>query len=202
MTYNNTNENYPILTVKYKGITCVSDLGVYENQYRNNNILLLSLYGSPQSVKAIMSAFAGAKIVSIDNMDFSRLPNDTLHFKVRNLQWGKCHGMLWHESIKNNVVLWTSPEERLQAFKYALSKRKIPFIDEWLPQIETMLIKKKYIEKLSSWGPIEGYKVTWYDNIVCNLIVKHIYPETNKNTYKKEYKQAQTYTTSRMHNAL
>ena len=60
------------------------------------------------------------------------------------------------------------------ALSLALSKRKIPFTSELVPDIERLLLKEGFLKELSGWGGISGYVCDWNDDKICDLVGKKI----------------------------
>jgi hypothetical protein len=87
----------------------------------------------------------------------------------------KAHGLFWQEDIDRNAVFWLSPGQRDQAMRAAISRRTIPFLPEWLPAIEQILIEQEIFIPLHGWGDVEGYAAMWNDEQVCDLIVEKIF---------------------------
>jgi hypothetical protein len=99
-------------------------------------------------------------------------------------KYGKVHGLLWQEDIAQNAVFWLSPEQKDTAIRAAISRRTIPFLPEWLPAIEQILIEQGIFTSLQGWGGAEGYEAMWKDNLVCDLIVERLF-KTKKRSIKK-----------------
>jgi len=162
-------------TVKMGGVSCLSDMGLYRKDYWSY-VKFLSIYGSPQEVKAILSGLVSRKQVEVSGVgELDVSCYDRFRFRVVSLGYGKKHGLLRTESLGESVIVWFSPEERLEALSLALSKRKIPFSPEYLPEIERLLLKEEFIVELSGWGGIKGYECNWNDDAICNLIGERIF---------------------------
>jgi len=163
-------------TVKMGGVSCLSDMGLYRKDAYWSYIKFLSIYGSPQEVKAILSGLVSRKPVEVSEAGEIEVSYyDRFRFRMFSLGYGKKHGLLRTESLGKSVIIWFSPEERLDAFSLALSKRKIPFSSEYLPDIERLLLKEEFITELSGWGGINGYECNWNDDAICNLIGERIF---------------------------
>jgi len=151
---------------------------LFTEGYSSNPVKLLSIYGAPQQVKAVASALLGFKTLETTEKDgtATRLSRSYLNYRFRSfsLGYGKCHGLIWEES--DSWVFWTETEDRLRVFEQALSKRKIPYEKNWLPQLEEILFDKDLLQKLSGWGG-GGYDLSSLDDDkACDLIVKRIIP--------------------------
>jgi hypothetical protein len=165
-------------TIKAGGVSCKSDMGLY-GAYNSNYIYFLSIYGSPQQVKAIFSLLAlGREILLIkDEEVISPLRREfwsNFRFKSFSLGYGKRHGLAWSEGIGKDIIMWTSPEERLNALYSAISKRRIPFDRQWLPNIEALMLENNYLEELKGWGGAGGYNCKWDDDAICDLIAEEM----------------------------
>jgi len=180
MTYDNqsaqdSSNNFPI--IKSKGIICKTDMGLYDASYSHNYLELLSIYGSTQQVKAIFGLLASGYdcLVTIgkDNITLKR-PYGNLRFRSTSIGYGKRHGLIWNEDIEKNTIIWLSPEEKQKALYSAISKRRIPFDESWLSNLEKILLARGYFGKLQGWGGIDGYESKWEDDDICNLIANKI----------------------------
>ncbi len=167
-----------IATIKSGGVSCKSDMGLCDNLSDYSHLYFLSIYGSPQQVKAIFSLLASGHkievIIEERKIDLERKWGCSLRFKGINLGYGKRHGLVWTENIGKDIIIWTSPEERMKVLYSAISKRRIPFEKVWLPEIEQLLLKEEYLVKLKGWGGAGGYECRWDDDAVCDLIAEEI----------------------------
>jgi len=157
-----------IRTLKHKGVEVKSDLCLY-GTIDGGEVNVVSLYGSPQQVKAIEAAFLSGNIVeTIGGMPLYRYSQS---YKIKNtsIGYGKCHGLLWLGD--RNYFIWRNKQERMQAFEQVLRTRKIPFLPEWLPWLERMLKDGEYLVPLYGWGA-EGYVCYWDDDKICQDITK------------------------------
>jgi len=163
-------------TVRMGGVSCLSDIGLYRKDSYWSHIKLLSVYGSPQEVKAILSGLVSRRTIEVSEVGEIEVSYyDRFRFRMVSLGYGKKHGLLRAESLGERMIVWFSSEERLEAFSLALSKRKIPFSPEILPDIERLLLEKEFITELSGWGGINGYECDWNDDAICNLIGERIF---------------------------
>ena len=161
--------------IRMGGITCLSDMGLYHNKGNSNWIKLLSLYGSPQEVRAVLSGIVSRKWIEVSGIGETGASSDEkFRFKTTLIGYGKRHGLLRSEDSEGSLILWLSPEEKIGALNLALSKRKIPFTPELVPDIEKLLLRKGFLEELSGWGGISGYVCNWNDDKICDLIGKKI----------------------------
>lgn len=165
-----------IAEIKAKGVLCKTDMGLYEPSY-NNYLRLLSIYGSPQQVKAIFGVLASGYDcrVTIDSKEITlERRYSSLRFRSTSLGYGKRHGLIWSEGIGKNTIVWLSPEEKLKALRSAISRRRVPFDKSWINSIEEILLAEGYITELHGWGGIGGYKCDWDDDAICHLIAEKI----------------------------
>jgi len=163
-------------TIKVGGVSCKSDMGLYD---KKDYVYFLSIYGSPQQVKAIFSLLVmGRELLLIrdDNgaISLKRRWGGNFRFRAFSLGYGKRHGLIWSEGIGKDIIMWTSPEERLKALYSAISKRRIPFDRQWLPKIEVLLLRNNYLEELKGWGGTGGYNCNWDDDAICDLIAEEV----------------------------
>lgn len=167
-----TSDN-SVKTITHKGVTCKSDMGLYLDGDYNKTVFILSVYGASQQVKAIFSAFSLGNNILLDKTVLTRDWSTSIRFKGRSLGYGRYHGMLWTDDIKDHVI-WTVPEERIKALQSALSRRPIPFDKQWLPEIEVLLLRNNFLTELKGWGGISGYRALWDDDAVCDAICEEI----------------------------
>jgi hypothetical protein len=164
-----------ILNLKSSGIICRTDVGLYNE---NNTAYFLSVYGSPQQVKGIFSSLATGRdvqllqgkdtLVDVLKRDYS----DTLRFKGGKIGYGKQYGIIWSESIGEDVVFWMSKSDRLNVLSHTLNKRKIPYVKDWLPKMETVLQNEGYLTGIKGYGGCGGYICEWDDDAICDLLVE------------------------------
>jgi hypothetical protein len=160
-------------------------MGLCDNVSEYAQMYFLSLYGSPQQVKAIFSLLASGRKIELIR-DESRIGLERkwgcgLRFKGITLGYGKRHGLVWTESISKNIIFWTSPEEKMKVLRSAIAKRRIPLEKAWLPEVEQLLLKKEYLIELSGWGGAGGYECRWQDDAVCDLIAEEIMKKDKEN---------------------
>ncbi len=167
------------------GLTVKTDIGIYNS---DDAILLLSIYGAPQQVKALVARFVmGENIYLLSGEDRYSLHKNwrsNYRMKIFSIGYGKVYGVLWQENIDQDTVFWLSPNERDWAIRAAISRRTIPFLPEWLPAIEQILIEQEILTPLQGWGGAEGYEAMWKDELVCDLIVEKIF-KAKKRSLKK-----------------
>lgn len=187
MTYNSGE----IREIRSGGVSCKSDAGLYEDG-SSAYVKFLSLYGSPQQVRAIFALLIEHRGIEVSDLgevitdgegevfSISKSWGDSLRLKTFPLGYGKRHGLIFTEGFGKEVILWTSPEEKARVLFSALSKRRIPFDREWLPEIEKLLLDEERLINLHGWGGFGGYVCQWNDDEICNLIAERILPRTMK----------------------
>ena len=180
-----TSNSGEIREIRSGGVSCKSDAGLYNNAYGSNHVKFLSLYGSPQQVRAIFALLVGNRGVDVidggvEVLALDRSWGDGLRLKTFPLGYGKRHGLIFTDDIGKEVILWTSPEEKARVLFSALSKRRIPFDREWLPEIEKLLLDEERLINLHGWSGFGGYVCQWNDDEICNLIAERILPRTMK----------------------
>jgi hypothetical protein len=157
------------------GVAVRSDIGLYGG---TGEVLLLSVYGAPQQVKAVLARVAmGGEITLFAEQDERTLSKSwrrSYKMKVSAIGYGKAKGLLWREDLAESTVFWMSPEEKDGAIRAAISRRTIPFLPEWLPAMERLFLKREIFAPLQGWGGVEGYETSWDDEKACDLIVKNI----------------------------
>ncbi|MBE0427972.1 MAG: hypothetical protein IBX72_15195 [Nitrospirae bacterium] len=167
-----------IVDIKCGGVACKSDLGLYSDHFRSNYVYFLSLYGSPQQVRAIFSLLSTWRqleaTIGSEKIHIQREHQCSLRFRGYSIGYGKQHGIIWVEDIAERIVFWISPEEKLKALRYALSKRKIPFDASWISAIETLMGRNNHLESLKGWGGGGGYICNWNDDAICDLIAERL----------------------------
>jgi hypothetical protein len=172
-----------IVGIRCGGVTCKSDLGLYSDHFRSNYVYFLSLYGSPQQVRAIFSLLSTRRELEViaggEKIYIQREYQSGLRFRGYSIGYGKQHGIIWVEDIAERIVFWISPEEKLKAMHYALSRRKIPFDPSWVSAIEDLLKRNDYLESLKGWGGVGGYICRWDDDAICDLIAERLKKKKN-----------------------
>jgi len=159
MTYTESK----VAEIRVKGIWCKTDAGLYDGSHHDNFLKALSIYGSPQQVKAIFGIpVSGSECyVTVENETiWIRRDYDELRFRSTGLGYGKRHGLIWTRDIGKNTIIWFSPEERLGALCLAISRRKIPFDRAWIGSIEKALLEREYITELQGRGAWVDISVT------------------------------------------
>lgn len=178
-----TEKKYGLL--KNHGVACKTDFGLSCHRDVNNALLVASIYGAAQQVKALFSLFSMGHQLnyvfpdSDRSISFSRDRSSTLRFKGTSVGYGKQHGLIWSDYVysQTEIIYWFSPEEKEVAICSALSKRRIPYIKKQLPWIEKILVDYHYFEPLRGWGGIQGYLCefgTTADDHICSLICEEI----------------------------
>lgn len=163
-----------IKTIKFEGISVLSDLCLHEK----GSVYIMSIYGAPQEVKAISAALSDCRYLTVSGEDCElfRHTEYFYRFKGTSIGYGKMHGIVWVSgeiSPWKDYILWRTPEEKHEAFVVALKQNKIPFIEEWLEDIEKLMLKYRLIIPLQGWG-CSGYRIFWQEDAICDLIVDKI----------------------------
>ena len=164
--------------IVYRGITVKTDIGLYIRRYGNTHtMVLLSIYGSPQQTKAVFSALASGREITLmpDGIYLDRPIDSTLRARGWSMGYGKHHMIIWDDEIYDMAV-WFDPSDRLRAFEKTLKNRKIPYSPEYLPELEKSLLEEERLVSLDGYGGIQGYKFTFTDDHACNLMVERVIP--------------------------
>lgn len=164
--------------IKSGGVTCTSDFGVYDPNYSRNMVKIMSIYGSPQQVKAIFGLLSTSREVkaTIEGEEVSLYRSlKPFRFKGVSIGYGKQWGVIWDETISEDTILYTDPAAKTAAFVKALSKRKIPYDVSILEDIIKILTKNGHAQKLEGWGGAGGYSCSWDDDAICENIARQIF---------------------------
>ncbi len=166
------------VVVKAGGIRCKSDIGLVHQ----STALLLSIYGSPQQVKALFALLADGKTLTVERKDdaegvrefeIERLPSTDqmgLCFRGSAVGYGKQHGLIWAEALRDHIV-WTATGGEDAAVLASFAKRKIPVLPEWISSISGKLCDLRVATPLWGWGGAGGYWCNWDDDKVCSFLV-------------------------------
>lgn len=169
-----------IRLIRSGGVSCKSDAGLYLAGSYKSTLKFLSIYGSPQQVRAIFALLVANRTIEVIDGKGETLTLDrgwdSMRLKTFSLGYGKRHGLIFIEGLGKGTILWTSPEEKERKLFSALSQRRIPFDREWLPKLEALLLEDDQLSPLSGWGGFEGYDCSLNDDRVCDLIVEKILP--------------------------
>jgi len=169
------------MSVRSGGVSCKPDAGLYlANSYRST-LRFISIYGSPQQVKAMFALLVANQSIEVvdgeeKTVSLDKGWVDSIRLKTFPLGYGKRHGLIFIEGLGKGTILWTSPEEKERALFSALSKRRIPLDREWLPEIEALLLEDEQFIPLHGWGGFNGYDCSLNDEKVCDLIAEKILP--------------------------
>jgi len=183
-----------IRLVQCGGVSCKTDAGLYlENSYKSI-LKFISIYGSPQQVRAVFALLVANKTIEVidekgEIISLDRGWYDGMRLKTFPLGYAKRHGLIFIEGLGKGAILWTSPEEKERALFSALSKRRIPFDRLWLPGIEEVLVEDGQLIPLHGWGGLNGYDCSLNDDKVCNLITEKIlalYRSDRRNSWNSE----------------
>ncbi len=174
-----------ICEISFKGIVCRADVGLYERRNGGgaNTCVLLSLYGAPQQTRGIFAALASNNPVVVDGRDGEELYRErpALHYRGMSIGYAKQHALVWTEELGRSMVIYTSEEERINRLHHVLSKRRIPYDSACVRQLETLLLEKGYLQPLEGWGPVNGYRCTFDDDAICDLIITRLYGKKLRN---------------------
>lgn len=165
-----------LIRVSSGGVVCLSDLGLIDER---GTVYVLSLYGALQQVRAIWARLIGDLPVSLsrepdDGVSLVRPVSTALRFRGTPLGRGKYHGLLWVDTLGQEVLVWTQEAERLPMVQGALSRRRIPYDPQWLPWLETLLYERGYLLPLECWGDLHGYRCLWDDDAICDDLCHHL----------------------------
>jgi hypothetical protein len=182
-----------IRIIRSRGVRCKSDAGLYLDNSCRLELKFLSIYGSPQQVRAVFALLAQNHDVDVvevkdgeeEVFSLTRGWQEGLRFKSYPLGYGKRHALIFTEELGKEIILWTSPEEKERILLSGLSKRRIPFDRAWLWELEKVLFSEEHLIELKGWGGFQGYVCHWNDDEVCDLIVERILPLYAKKGGKK-----------------
>lgn len=165
-----------IRTIKIDGVAVKSDVGLYNGGSESSvkEMLLLSVYGSPQQTKAVFASIASAKqlIVLPDDIYVRRSRDTTIRGRGWSVGYGKSQMIIWDENICQNAVWFGS--DRKKSFERLIESRKIPFDTEFSDKFEKLLLKKKKLFELGGWGGLHGFAPKFSDDEACDLIIEEI----------------------------
>jgi hypothetical protein len=159
-----------IKEIIYNGVKVYSDVCLYDSSDR---LVVMSIYGAPQQVKAIASALLMGEYLDLNSEVELVRSYHPYKYKITSLGRGKAHGLIYNEKIGEKYIFWITPEEKTESLRQVIQKKRIPYDPEWLPELEKLLIDRAYLVPLRGWG-IQGYEVDIYEDVVCNLIVEEI----------------------------
>lgn len=170
-----------IRLIRSGGVSCKSDAGLYLAGPYKSTLKFLSIYGSPQQVRAIFALLVANQTIEVIDGEgrivyLDRGWVDGMRLKTFSLGFGKRNGLIFIEGLGKGTILWTSPEDKERKLFSALSQRRIPFDREWLPELEALLLEDDQLSPLSGWGGFEGYDCSLNDDKVCDLITEKILP--------------------------
>ncbi|MFN3480533.1 MAG: hypothetical protein ACK415_09115, partial [Thermodesulfovibrionales bacterium] len=139
----------------------------------------LSFYGTTQEVKAVASRIASFREIEADDGTKLLRTYANLRFASKSIGYGKNHCLLWVEGVKDKIIIYSREEDKYRALEQALSKRKIPFLKEWVTEIDKLLLKSGHLTILRGWG-IFGYECNWEDDEITDILYKEIYRRKNE----------------------
>lgn len=176
-----TSNKNSITTVQCGGISCKSDICLYDDRPYSNYVYLLSLYGAPQSTKGIFSLLAAGQALEAEDVFLER-PPEPIRMRGTKISYAKYHALVWSDKIGKDIIVWTSEKERLDQLHGSLSQRRVPLNRTKLPEIENLLVQNKYLLPLAGWGGIGGYITNFNDDDICDLILSSIYKDRQVST--------------------
>jgi len=176
-----TLNKHEIRLIRSGGVSCKSDAGLYLANPYKSTLKFISIYGSPQQVRAIFALLVANESIEVvdgeeQTISLDKGWVDSMRLKTFPLGYGKRHGLIFFEGLSKGAILWTSPQEKERKLFSALSKRRIPFDRLWLPELEALLVEEDQLFPLSGWGGFQGYDCSLNDDKVCNLITEKILP--------------------------
>jgi len=171
--------------LKKDGIAVKTDIGLYSEGYVSPILLLASVYGAAQQIRALFSMLSMNYSLSYEPFDgdtvtLYRETKGLLRLKSTSIGYGKQHGLIWadYSYFKDTkIIYWFSPEEKDAALYSVLSKRRIPITKHWLPWVERLLVDNEYFIPLRGWGGIQGYLCEFSyssDDYICDLLCEKL----------------------------
>ena len=163
--------------IRMGGVGVLSDMCLYDSSSDSSSVRIISIYGSPQQVRAVLSGFVSHKWINVEGEggEITLGWNERCKFRTVSIGYGKAHGLLTSGDPGSSWIGWLSPAQKTAVLNRALSRRKIPFLPEWVLKIERELVTEGYLVELAGWG-IRGYDCHWDDDNICNLISERILP--------------------------
>jgi len=160
-----------IKTIKAGGILVKSDFGMYT---KDNEIVLLSVYGALQQVKAVFAAIAAFKSLTVipDGINVQR-SNSSLRALGRSIGYGKRHLLIWASDAADRSIIWMNGDEDKEAAVEAfLSQRKVPYERDFFLPFEKSLLGEELMEPMAGWGGVCGYAVNEEDDgRLCDIML-------------------------------
>lgn len=170
------------LVYRREGITVSvkCDMALLKHGYEDeHSIVLISLHGSASELKAVLAAvssYENAELLTGDAvLHVYREHNSNLKARLQKTGYGKYNAVMWNERIKEDYVVVLPDEIPLKSWKRFLDGRKIPYLEEWIPEIQRILAEEGLIKKLVGLGGISGWFWNCSDDEVCDLIVRKIW---------------------------
>lgn len=163
-----------IFTIKYSGIQIKGDILICEGE-KYGKIILLSCYGSESHIKGIFANLGqnnSIKIItSSGSFEISRYWSH-IRLKLSKIGYGKYHGVIYNQDIKEYLIIF--PGETIQqAYNRFLTHRRIPILNEWIPEFHKLAIQQKLFVPLKTIG-IKAYECYVNDDSICDFIVSNI----------------------------
>lgn len=173
-----------IFTVRYGGIKARGDILIYSNL---GKLILLSCYGSESHVKGIFANLGQNNEIEIitENKTFEVGRHwEAIRIKLFRIGYGKYHGVIYNPRLEDMLIIF--PGETLQdAYNRFFNKRKVPILNEWIPDLHQLLIEKKFLIPYKTIG-VQAYELYWGDEKICDFIVNNLKTfNTNAESLKK-----------------
>lgn len=160
-----------IKTIKVGGVMVKSDYGLYT---KDNEMVLLSVYGALQQVQAVFAAVAGFKSVTVvpDGINVQR-SNSSLRARGRPIGYGKRHLLMWDADAAGRSIIWMNgAEDKEKAIEGFLSSRKVPYEKDFFHHFEKRLLEDELMERMTGWGDVSGYAVLEEDDgRLCDVML-------------------------------
>lgn len=166
-----------IFIVKCGGIQTKGDILIADY----NKLILLSCYGSESQIKGIFANLGQYNNVEIitekEKFEVKRYWSH-IRLKLIKIGYGKYHGIIYNEQISEYLIIF--PDESLeQSYSRFFNKRRVPILNEWIPEFHRLALAEKLLVPLNCIG-IQAYDLYVSEDSICDFIVKHI--KTLKNS--------------------
>jgi len=160
-----------IKTIKAGGVLVKSDFGICT---KDNEIVLLSVYGASQQVKAVFAAIAAFKSVTVipDGINVQRT-GSSLRALGRSIGYGKRHMLIWDSDVADRSIIWMNgAEDKEAAVEAFMSRRKVPYEKDFFLPFEKRLLGEGLMERMVGWGGVCGYAVNEEDDgRLCDIML-------------------------------
>lgn len=157
-----------IFEIKFAGLRLKGDMAIMDS----SNLILISCYGSESLINALFATVGMGNTIEIGNYEAYKNYWSHIRLKKVKIGYGKYHGIIYSDRISNYLIIFPG-ESLIDAYRRYLDSKPIPVLDEWIPELHEIFLKKKVFVPLTGIN-VKAYTTYLNEDSICDTIVENL----------------------------